>query len=90
MKNVIQKLDIRRRQVYVEVAIIEMSLSKQRDIGFEFQAAQPETSFEGSTDVSTIGGTNFGNIGSVVAGGPAALASNERSCRRRRERDVQV
>ena len=36
MKDVIQKLDIRRRQVYVEVAIIEMSLSKSRELGFEF------------------------------------------------------
>jgi general secretion pathway protein D len=74
VKDVIQKLDIRRRQVYVEVAIIEMSLAKQRDLGFEFQAANLNQ-LEGSTNVSTIGGTNFGTIGSVVAGGPAALAS---------------
>ncbi|NTW59743.1 MAG: hypothetical protein HGA43_11325, partial [Nitrospirae bacterium] len=39
MKDVIQKLDIRRRQVYVEAAIIEMGLSKSRELGFEFQAA---------------------------------------------------
>ncbi len=74
VKDVIQKLDIRRRQVYVEVAIIEMSLAKQRDLGFEFQAANLNQ-LEGSNNVTTIGGTNFGTIGSVVAGGPAALAS---------------
>ncbi len=76
MKDVIQKLDIRRRQVYVEVAIIEMSLTKMRDLGFELQApVQTSSLTENATSVSTIGGTNFGNIGNVIANGPAALAS---------------
>jgi general secretion pathway protein D len=75
MKDVIQKLDIRRRQVYVEVAIIEMSLSKMRDLGFELQApVQTSSLSENATKVSTVGGTNFGNIGNVIANGPAALA----------------
>ena len=42
VKDVIQKLDIRRRQVYVEVSIIELSLSKMRDIGFEFMLVPQE------------------------------------------------
>jgi general secretion pathway protein D len=76
MKDVIQKLDIRRRQVYVEVAIIEMSLSKMRDLGFELQAPVRTSSLsDNATSVSTVGGTNFGNIGNVIANGPAALAS---------------
>jgi general secretion pathway protein D len=74
MKDVIQKLDIRRRQVYVEAAIIEMSLSKMTDIGFEFQAANYNT-LENGNSLQTIGGTNFGNIGNAIANGPAALAS---------------
>ncbi len=74
MKDVIQKLDIRRRQVYVEAAIIEMSLAKQRELGFEFQAANLN-SLENSNQVKAIGGTNFGNIGNVMANGPAGLAS---------------
>ncbi len=74
MKDVIQKLDIRRRQVYVEAAIIEMSLSKQRELGFEFQATNLNN-LENSNQMKTVGGTNFGNIGNVVANGPAALAS---------------
>ncbi len=74
MKDVIQKLDIRRRQVYVEAAIIEMSLSKQRDLGFEFQVPVSQSAIDG-TSAAAVGGTNFGNIGNVVTGGPAGLAS---------------
>jgi general secretion pathway protein D len=74
IKDVIQKLDIRRRQVYVEAAIIEMSLQKQREVGFEFQTTNLNN-LETSTKVSGIGGTNFGNIGPVIAGGPAGLAA---------------
>ncbi|HEX9021799.1 MAG TPA: secretin N-terminal domain-containing protein [Nitrospirota bacterium] len=74
MKDVIQKLDIRRRQVYVEAAIIEMSLSKMRELGFEFQAANLNR-LENSNNITTVGGTNFGNIGNVVVNGPAGLAT---------------
>jgi general secretion pathway protein D len=74
VKDVIQKLDIRRRQVYVEAAIIEMSLQKQRELGFEFQATNLNN-LETSTKVSGVGGTNFGNIGPVIAGGPTGLAT---------------
>ncbi len=73
VKDVIQKLDIRRRQVYVEAAIIEMSLAKSREIGFEFQSYNRVNS--GST--SALGGTNFGNISSLIANGPAGLTSLE-------------
>jgi general secretion pathway protein D len=74
VKDVIQKLDVRRRQVYVETAIIEMSLSKQRELGFEFQAANLNQ-LEGSNATMAIGGTNFGNIGNAMVNGPAALAT---------------
>jgi general secretion pathway protein D len=73
VRDVIQKLDIRRRQVYVEAAIIEMSLNKQRELGLEFQATN--TNLQDTHNVNAIGGTNFGNIGNVIASGPAALAS---------------
>jgi len=74
MKDVLQKLDIRRRQVYVEAAIIEMSLSKQRDLGFEMQMPINQSNFDAGKAVA-VGGTNFGGIGNVVANGPAGLAS---------------
>jgi len=73
MKDVIQKLDIRRRQVYVEAAIIEMGLVKSRELGFEFQAANLNKLNSGGTSV--IGGTNFGGIGPAMVGGPAAMAN---------------
>lgn len=71
IKEVVQKLDIRRRQVYVEAAIVEMSLAKQRELGFEFQAVNPIKPGE----ITAAGGTNFGNIGNAVVQGPAGLAS---------------
>jgi general secretion pathway protein D len=74
MKDVIQKLDIRRRQVYVETAIIEMSLTKQRELGFEMQIPINQSSFDAGKTIA-VGGTNFGTIGSAIASGPAALAS---------------
>jgi len=74
MKDVLQKLDIRRRQVYVEAAIIEMSLAKQRDLGFEMQIPINQADFNAGK-ATAIGGTNFGGIGNTVANGPAALAS---------------
>jgi general secretion pathway protein D len=73
VKDVIQKLDIRRRQVYVEAAIIEMSLAKSRAIGFEFQSYNDV----GSGKTSALGGTNFGNISSLITSGPSALSSLE-------------
>lgn len=74
VKDVIEKLDVRRRQVYVETAIIEMSLAKQRELGFEFQAANLNQ-LEGNNATMAIGGTNFGNIGGAMVSGPAALAT---------------
>lgn len=72
IKDMIQKLDLRRRQVYVEAAIIEMSLAKARELGFEFQATNMNQLDNSKT--TAIGGTNFGNIGPAMTG-PAGLAT---------------
>jgi len=74
VKDVIQKLDIQRRQVYVEAAIIEISLSKQRELGLEFQSSNL-SSLSDSSKTTYVGGTNFGNIGSAITSGPSAIAS---------------
>jgi type II secretory pathway component GspD/PulD (secretin) len=66
IRDLIQKLDKPRRQVYVEAAIIEMSLTKQKELSFEFQSYNTN---------GAIGGTNFGNIGNVITSGPSALAN---------------
>ena len=63
--DVIKKLDIRRRQVYVEALIMEITLNKGRDVGVEFRGAA-ETKNQGAV----IGGTNFdfsGNINELFA-----------------------
>lgn len=69
VKEVIRQLDIRRRQVYVEAAIIEISLTKLKQLGIEFRSVTNPT----NGSVTPFGGTNFGSIGSAVSG-PAGLA----------------
>jgi len=71
VRDVIQKLDIRRRQVYVEAAIIEMGLAKQRELGFEFRAMSPLD----NSRITGVGGTNFGGIVPATVQGPAAFAN---------------
>ncbi|MBE0602231.1 MAG: type II secretion system secretin GspD, partial [Deltaproteobacteria bacterium] len=62
--EVIKKLDIRRRQVFVEAAIMEIDLDKALDLGVEWRAATEVSNGSGAL----IGGTNFdfsGNINSL-------------------------
>lgn len=65
--GVIQKLDIRRRQVYVEALIMEITLDKARDLGVEFRGA---VEVGGGNNGAVVGGTNFdfaGNVNSLLA-----------------------
>lgn len=64
IKGVIEKLDIRRRQVYVEATIMEISLDKQRDLGFEFRGTTDPAS---SNNIEVIGGSSFGGIEAASA-----------------------
>jgi general secretion pathway protein D len=52
LENVIKKLDIRRQQVYVEAAILEMTVNKARNLGLSFgggaSAGNAGTVFGGS------------------------------------------
>jgi general secretion pathway protein D len=75
MKDVIQKLDIPRRQVYVEAAIIEMGLSKANELGFEFMYAPQEIRSGPGAPTTPFGGTNFGGIVPATVSGPAAFAN---------------
>ena len=62
--GVIKKLDIRRRQVYIEAVIMEITLDKSRDLGAEFRG----TAAAGNGAV--ISGTNFdfkGNVNQLFA-----------------------
>ena len=65
--GVIQKLDIRRRQVFVEAVIMEIDLDKALDVGVEWRGAVQTSSGEGAL----IGGSNFGiqgGMNSLLAG----------------------
>jgi general secretion pathway protein D len=61
--GVIKKLDIRRRQVYVEALIMEITLDKARDLGVEFRGAVQTGS--GDNKGAILGGTNFDFAGNV-------------------------
>lgn len=67
LKAVIDKLDIRRQQVYVEAVIMEIGISKARDLG---------VSFGGAADVGE-GAVGFGglNAANALFINPTALAS---------------
>ena len=57
LRNVIDKLDTRRAQVYIESLIVKVDADKAADIGIQWQG------ISGNKDSSTVvaGGTNYGN-----------------------------
>ncbi len=74
--DVIKKLDIKRRQVYVEAIIMEITLDKGLDFGAEYRGA-----FEPTDSSAAILGSNFnfsGNVNDLLvalaAGNPLLLA----------------
>jgi len=60
LRAIIEKLDIRRAQVYVEALIVEVSADKAAQFGIQWQAL----SGIGRGGVQGVGGTNFGARGS--------------------------
>ncbi|MEK7717515.1 MAG: type II secretion system secretin GspD, partial [Pseudomonadota bacterium] len=72
LRSVIEKLDIRRAQVYVEALIAEVTTDKASQFGFQWGAGAKAGS-------GTVAGmANFPNSGASIAGvaaSPAALAS---------------
>ena len=55
VRAIIEKLDVRRAQVYVEALIVEVSADKAAEFGIQWQAL----SGYNSTQTRVIGGTNF-------------------------------
>lgn len=62
LREVIEKLDIRRRQVFVEALIMEITTDKKRQFGIEWRTTSNFT----EQGVQGIGGTNYGNINAVA------------------------
>src|SRR5579884_19245 len=56
LKEVIQKLDMRRRQVFVEAVVLELEADKLRDLGTDLGVVFGYTS--GNNSVAAIGGFN--------------------------------
>ena len=69
LRNVIAQLDVRRAQILIEAAIVEVGGDNGLNLGFQWAAGDPETG---------VGGVNFSNfgvslndvIGSAIAGQP--------------------
>lgn len=70
LKSVIDKLDVPRKQVFVEAVIMEVSLSKLRELGLSFHGGYQLK--EGTA--TFMGGTTFGGISTLLLD-PTALAS---------------
>lgn len=70
LRNVIAQLDVRRAQILIEAAIVEVGGDNGLNLGFQWAAGDPETG---------VGGVNFSNfgislndvIGSAIAGQPS-------------------
>ncbi|MGH8056055.1 MAG: type II secretion system secretin GspD [Candidatus Entotheonellia bacterium] len=67
--EVIKKLDIPRRQVYVEAAVVEISLEKTKELGVEFRST---SDLQGSSQ-QVFGGSSFGLI-NEIARNPFAIS----------------
>lgn len=66
VKEVIDELDIKRRQVLVEATILEVRIGDQKGIGIELHGTA------GTDDAAIFGQSNFGNITNLLTN-PAAL-----------------
>ncbi len=64
LSGVIQKLDIPRDQVMVEVLIAEVSVDKAREIGVEWRVAEKKTGPDG--EYIQFGATSFGGINGLT------------------------
>ncbi|GAB4290942.1 MAG: hypothetical protein Kow0090_04240 [Myxococcota bacterium] len=72
LKTIIDKLDIQRRQVYVEAVIMEVGLDRQLQTGLAFNAGTIQE-IKGE-EVPIFFGTNYGTLNSVMVD-PTSLAS---------------
>lgn len=64
MRQVIDQLDTRRAQVYVETLIVKVDAEKAAEFGFQWQSLLGNAST--SANVVGVAGTNFGSVGNIV------------------------
>jgi len=75
LKQVINQLDIRRAQVYIEAVIAELTDKKTVELGIEWQTSTPNTGYFAGTDHTPDGGlsTSSFNLGYISGGSLRAL-----------------
>jgi general secretion pathway protein D len=68
LRGVVEKLDIRRLQVFVEGLIMDVNMDKARELGMEWQfsGVEYDKSFRDAT-TKPFGGTSFGDINQARA-----------------------
>jgi general secretion pathway protein D len=64
LRNVIDMLDKRRAQVYIEALVVELTADKAAEFGIQWQ----DLTGLGGNKLSLIGGTNFGAAGQNIVG----------------------
>jgi len=62
LRNVIDQLDSRRAQVYIETLIVKVDADKAADIGIQWQAISGDQ----NSSTNYAGGTNFTGAGNIV------------------------
>ncbi|HTM28587.1 MAG TPA: type II secretion system secretin GspD [Rhodanobacter sp.] len=62
LRAVVEKLDARRRQVYVEALIVELTATKSGEFGIQWQ----DLTGLGKSGTRVFGGTNFGGAGQNI------------------------
>lgn len=68
LKEMIKKFDQVKKQVYVEAVIMEVSVTKLRNLGVELANLNPAS--------GVVGATNFGTIGNFAVNPPNAIAGS--------------
>jgi general secretion pathway protein D len=62
LRNVIDRLDSRRAQIYIETLIVKVDADKAADIGIQWQAISGDQ----NSNTNYAGGTNFTGAGNIV------------------------
>lgn len=70
LRHVVDKLDRRRAQVFIEALIAEISSDRAAEFGIQWQSTQL-----GDSGTSVLGGANFGGSGQNIIGAAANIAS---------------
>lgn len=76
LRAVIDKLDVRRAQVFIESLIVEVTSDQAAEFGIQWQAGTG--SAQAGSDAGVVGGTNFGGTGQniiSVAANPATVGT---------------